>query len=155
MKASWRCLCKTSWRRLQNVSKASWRCLEDVFARHLEGILRTSWKLLEDILKTYGEDEYIGRKTFSSRRMFAGLDKIAITNNVYLPGHYQYYYHYKYFLSNNFLSYLFMLSSFFNIFQLVPHWFFLALLFLFFCVTIDQKILICFKNNHFNCINKI
>ena len=42
LKAFWRHLWKTSWRRLQNVSKASWRCLE---------VLKTSWKRFEDVLK--------------------------------------------------------------------------------------------------------
>ena len=81
LKAFWRHLCKTSWRRLQNVSKASWRCLkswrrlenvlktswkclEDVFARRLEEVLKkfwrrlgkTSWRRLEDVLKTFLQD---------------------------------------------------------------------------------------------------
>ena len=63
--ASWKHLCKTSWRRLEDIfarriSKTSWRCLED--------LLKTSWRCfedvfarrLEDVLKTYGHDEYIG-----------------------------------------------------------------------------------------------
>ena len=74
LKAFWRHLCKTSWRRLQNVSKASWRCLEvlktswkcleNVFARRLEEVLKkfwrrlgkTSWRRLEDVLKTFLQD---------------------------------------------------------------------------------------------------
>ena len=49
LKASWRRLCKTSW-----------RCLEDVFARRLVDVLKTSWRglgktswrCLEDVFKT-------------------------------------------------------------------------------------------------------
>ena len=60
MKKSWRYLCKTSWRCLENVFarrleavlKRSWRCLEDA--------LNLSWKRFEDVWKTYGQDEYIG-----------------------------------------------------------------------------------------------
>ena len=60
MNKSWRHLCKTSGRRLQNVLKTSWRRLEDVFARRLKDVLKTSWKRLaktswrglEDVLKT-------------------------------------------------------------------------------------------------------
>ena len=42
MKTSWRHLCKTSR-----------RCLEDVFARCLEDVLITFWRCLENILKTF------------------------------------------------------------------------------------------------------
>ena len=45
-------ICKTSWRRFEDVLKMSWRGLENV--------LKTSWRRLEDVLKTYGQDEYIG-----------------------------------------------------------------------------------------------
>ena len=69
MKTSWRYLCKTSWRCLEDVLKTSWRCLEDLFARRLEDVLKTSWRCLEDVLKTswkryedvlktYNQDEY-------------------------------------------------------------------------------------------------
>ena len=38
---SWRHLCKTPWRCLEDVFKRSWRCLEDV--------LKTSWRRFEDV----------------------------------------------------------------------------------------------------------
>ena len=41
LKTYWRDLCKTSWKRL-----------EDVFARHSEDIFKTSWRRLENVLKT-------------------------------------------------------------------------------------------------------
>ena len=46
---------------LQDVFKTSSKRLEDVFARRLEYVLKTSLKRLKDVLKTYGQDEYIGR----------------------------------------------------------------------------------------------
>ena len=78
LETSWRDLCKTSWRRLEDafetswisledILKTSWRCLEDVFARCLEDVLKTfwrrlgktSWKRVEDVLKTYDQDDYL------------------------------------------------------------------------------------------------
>ena len=53
-KTSWRRLCKASWRCLENVLKTSWRCLEDVFARRLENVLKTSW---QDVLETSSEED--------------------------------------------------------------------------------------------------
>ena len=85
---SWRHLCKTSWRRLEdvfvrcleNVLKTSWRCVEDVFARRLEDVLKRYWRglegiwlrqkywsssrRLEDVLKTYSEDVYTRANIF-------------------------------------------------------------------------------------------
>ena len=52
LKMSSRRICKTSWRRFEDVLKMSWRGLENV--------LKTSWKRLEDVLKTNGQEEYIG-----------------------------------------------------------------------------------------------
>ena len=45
MKTSWRDLCKTSSRHLEDVFKTSWTSLKDV--------LKTSWTSLEDVLKTF------------------------------------------------------------------------------------------------------
>ena len=60
----------------------SWRRLSEVFARCLEDVFKASWR--QDVLKVYDQDEYIGldqdvfwrrrRKTYSSRRMFAGYN---------------------------------------------------------------------------------
>ena len=41
LKMSWRRICKTSWRRFEDVLKMSWRGLENV--------LKTSWRRLEDL----------------------------------------------------------------------------------------------------------
>ena len=74
MKTSWRYLCKTSWRCLEDILKTSskrlgdvlktpWRGLKDVLKTswgRLEGVLKTSWNRLEDVLKTYGQHKYIG-----------------------------------------------------------------------------------------------
>ena len=90
MKTSWRYLCKTCWRRVEDAFKTSWRRLEDVLktflqdavkafwrrlekvlARRLEdvlkmswgrlqNVLKTSWRCLENVFKTYGQGEYIG-----------------------------------------------------------------------------------------------
>ena len=46
LKMSWKHLCYTSW-----------RCLQDFLPRRLEGILKMSWK--QDVLKMYSKDEYI------------------------------------------------------------------------------------------------
>ena len=102
LKRSWRRfkdVLKTSSKRLEDILKTSGRRLEDIWVRQiywswprgLEDILKTfsedvrirrtysSWsRHLEDVLKTSYEDEDKRRlqdvfKTFSSRRMFAGL----------------------------------------------------------------------------------
>ena len=73
LKKSWRHLCKTSWRCLEDafvrpledvlkmswrrLSKTFWGCLKDILTR-LEEVLKTCWKRLEDVLKTYNQDEY-------------------------------------------------------------------------------------------------
>ena len=82
MKTSWRYLCKTSWRCLEDILKTSSKRLEDVLKmpwRGLEDVFKRPWRRLENVLKTYGQDEYIGLdqevlKTSSSRRIFAGSD---------------------------------------------------------------------------------
>ena len=72
MKTSWRYLCKTSSRCLEDIFKTSWRCLEDVFARRLEIVLKTSW---QDVLKTYSQDQYIGldQDVFWRRKAWANI----------------------------------------------------------------------------------
>ena len=85
MKTSWRDLCKTSWRRLEDVFKTfwisleavlkmslktSWRRLEDVFARYLKDVLQTYDQdvyvgLDQDVLKTSSEDVWV-KRIFSS-----------------------------------------------------------------------------------------
>ena len=46
LKTSWRDLCKTSWRRLEDIFKTSRRDLEDV----LKTFCKTSWKGFEEVL---------------------------------------------------------------------------------------------------------
>ena len=94
MKTSWRDLCKTSWRCLEDVLKTSWRRLEDVWPRRIYW----SWpRRLEDVLKTSSEDVRLRRtysswwrrledvfwrrrrKTSSARRMFTG--KLCLKRN--------------------------------------------------------------------------
>ena len=73
MKASWRHLCKTSWRcledvlntsskRLEDVLKMSWRCfwrrLEKVLKTFLQDVLKKSWRRFEDILARRLEDVF-------------------------------------------------------------------------------------------------
>ena len=48
LKTSWRYLCKTSSKRLEDLLKMSWR----LFSRRLEHVLKMSWRCLEDVLKT-------------------------------------------------------------------------------------------------------
>ena len=57
---SWRCFCKTSWKRIEEVFKTSWQDVLKTSWRHLESVLKASWKRFEDVLKTYDQDDYIG-----------------------------------------------------------------------------------------------
>ena len=53
-KTSWRYLCKTSWRCIEEIfAKTFWRRLQDALARCLEDVLKT---FLEDVLKTSSQD---------------------------------------------------------------------------------------------------
>ena len=49
LKTFWKCLGKTYWRCLEDVFKTSWRCLEYIFARRFEDVLKRSWRHLEDV----------------------------------------------------------------------------------------------------------
>ena len=48
LKASWRHLCKMSWRSFEDVLKTS--------SKRLEGVLKTSWRRPEDVLKMFLQD---------------------------------------------------------------------------------------------------
>ena len=52
LKTSWKDLCKTSSKRLEDVLKTSWRCLEDVLKTSWQDVWKTSWRHLEIVLKT-------------------------------------------------------------------------------------------------------
>ena len=60
LKTSWRYLCKTSSKRLEDILKMPWRRFCMTSWRRLENVFKASWKYLEDVLKTYRQDEYIG-----------------------------------------------------------------------------------------------
>ena len=52
LKMPWRQLCKTSWRRLENLLKKPWRCLEDVFSRRWQIVVKMSGRRCENVSKT-------------------------------------------------------------------------------------------------------
>ena len=56
LKASWRDLCKTSWRCLDNVLKTSSKLLEDVLKMLSRRFCKRSWRRFKDILKTSWQD---------------------------------------------------------------------------------------------------
>ena len=123
MKASWRHLCKTSWRSLEvvlmtswrcheDVLKTSWRCLEDVFTRRLEDILKMFWRHMTKtnilvliktswrrLLKTYKYSEYVRLdqdvlKTSSEDEGKRRLQDVFIKTNVCWVTHFQTMFHF-------------------------------------------------------------
>ena len=69
MKTSWRYLCKTSSRCLEDVLKTF---LQDVLKSSWRHLGKTSWRSLENVLKTYSQDQYIGLDQSSSEDVSLG-----------------------------------------------------------------------------------
>ena len=77
LKMSWRCFCKASWRRLENVLKTPWRRLENFLKTPWRCRAKTNILVLTKTSWTSSEDVRL-RRTYPSRR----LQDVFIKTNV-------------------------------------------------------------------------